>query len=108
MFWLAALTYRVVAPAFFVQISLFFIVESAFYSIVALVFQAFKFFIHAFILQCISDFSNSKLCWAPDQPNRTMSTSLLPNRHIFLAELISQLTEQHIIHGNPHFARREG
>ena len=48
--WVAALAYRVVAPALFAQISLFFIIESAFYVLVAPAFRAFKFFFHAFNL----------------------------------------------------------
>ena len=59
MLRVAALAYRVVASTFFAQISLFFIVESAFDSFVAPAFRAFKFFIHAFILHCISNFSNA-------------------------------------------------
>ena len=59
MLRVAALAYRVVASTLFAQISLFFIVESAFYSFFAPAFRAFKFFIHAFILHCISDLSNA-------------------------------------------------
>ena len=59
MLRVAALAYRVVAPAFFAQISLLFIIESAFDSFFAPTLRAFKFFIHAFILQCISNFSNA-------------------------------------------------
>ena len=57
--WVAALAYRVVAPALFAQLSLFFIIESAFYSFFAPALRAFKFFIHAFFLQYVSDFSNA-------------------------------------------------
>ena len=59
MLRVAALAYRVAEPAFFAQISLFFIVESAFYSVVFPAFRAFKFFIHTLILQCVSKFSNA-------------------------------------------------
>ena len=60
MLWVAALAYRVVASTVFAQISLFFIVESAFYSFFAPAFRAFKFFIHTLFLHHISDFSNAK------------------------------------------------
>ena len=59
MLRVAALAYRVVASTLFAQISLFFIVESAFYSFVAPAFRAFKFFSHTLNLHCISDFSNA-------------------------------------------------
>ncbi len=59
MLRVSALAYRVVASTLFAQISLFFIVESAFYSFFAPAFRAFKFFIHAFILHCILSFSNA-------------------------------------------------
>ena len=59
MFWVASLTYRVVAPTFFAQISLSFIIESAFDSFFTLTFRTLKFFFHAFILQCVSNFSNA-------------------------------------------------
>ena len=60
MFRVAAVTYHVMAPALFAQISLLFIVESAFYSFFAPAFRAFKFFIHTLILHHISDFSKAK------------------------------------------------
>ena len=59
MFWVATLSYCIVAPTIFAQISLLFIVESAFYSFFAPAFRAFKFFIHTLILHHISDFSNA-------------------------------------------------
>ncbi len=61
MFWVAALAYRVVAPTFFAQLSLSFIIESAFYSFFAPTFRAFKFFFHAFILHCVLSFCNANL-----------------------------------------------
>ncbi len=59
MFWIAALFYCVMASTFFAQISLFFVVKSAFYSFFAPAFQAFKFFILVSILLCVSVFSNA-------------------------------------------------
>ena len=59
MFWVATLSYCIVAPTIFAQISLLFIVESAFHSFFAPAFRAFKFFIQTLILHHISDFSNA-------------------------------------------------
>lgn len=47
MFWVAALSYRVVATARFAQISLFFVAEAAFKSFFAPAFRVPEFFIHA-------------------------------------------------------------
>ena len=60
LFWIVALAYCIVTSTFFAQISLFFVIEYAFYLLVALAFRAFKFFIHAFILHCISALSNTR------------------------------------------------
>ena len=59
MFWIAALAYCVVTSTLFAQISLLFIIKAAFDSSFAPTFRAFKFFIHAFILHCVSNFSNA-------------------------------------------------
>ena len=60
LLWVAELAYRVVASTFFAQISLFFIVESAFYSFFAPAFRAFKFFIHTLFLHYVPYFSNAQ------------------------------------------------
>ena len=52
MLQVAALPYRVVATEYFTQISLVFVVNSAFYSFVAPEFRAFKLFIHVIIFHC--------------------------------------------------------
>ena len=53
MLRVAALAYRVVASTLFAQISLFFIVESAFYSFVAPAFRAFKLVYLALVLPLV-------------------------------------------------------
>ena len=70
LLWIAALFYRVVAFALFAQISLFFVVESAFYSFFAPAFRAFKFFNQTFTLHQVWIFSNARggscykeACW---------------------------------------------
>ena len=60
--WIAAMFYCIVAPTGFAQISLFFIIESAFYSFFAPAFWAFKFFLHTLILQHVFVFSNARNC----------------------------------------------
>ena len=77
MLWVAALAYRVVASTFFAQISLFFIVESAFYSFFAPAFRAFKFFIHVSILHCVSDFSNARKTYCYSKSLQMIKYSLL-------------------------------
>ena len=66
MFVVATLSHCIVASTIFAQISLLFIVESAFYSFFVPAFRAFKFFIHTLILHHISDFSDTHFCTSKD------------------------------------------
>ena len=98
MFRVAAVAYRVMAPSLFAQISLLFIVESAFYSFFAPAFRAFKVFIHTLILHYISNFSNAanvaSVHTAPRQNFADFASNLWDKIVIIIAYNLHRLSVQ--------------